>query len=169
MGSMTVTLKMSKTIKKIADELGVSKQAVYKRFKGRLYTAVAPYTHTDAGILYIEEQGETFIKQDFAGNTASDGAHTDTHTGSHTDTVVDAVIEMLKKELDEKNEQLRNLEKELAVERQHGREQADKIAALADQAQRLQLAQMKPVELIGVGDPTETEPAQKKKWQFWKR
>lgn len=27
-----------KTIRQIADEIGVSKQAVYKRYKGKLYT-----------------------------------------------------------------------------------------------------------------------------------
>ena len=36
-----------KTIRQIADELGVSKQAVYKRFKGKLYTVCAPYAHTE--------------------------------------------------------------------------------------------------------------------------
>ena len=56
---------MAKTIKQIADEIGVSKQTVYKRYKGKLYTVCAPYAHTEQGVLYIEEQGETLIKQDF--------------------------------------------------------------------------------------------------------
>lgn len=54
-----------KTIRQIADEIGVSKQAVYKRYKGKLHTVCAPYAHTEQGVLYIEEQGETLIKQDF--------------------------------------------------------------------------------------------------------
>ena len=69
-----------KTIRQIADELGVSKQAVYKRFKGKLHTVCAPYAHTEQGVLYLEEQGETLIKQDFLQNDRSIGAHTDTHT-----------------------------------------------------------------------------------------
>ena len=32
-----------KTIRQIADEIGVSKQAVYKRYKGKLHTVCAPY------------------------------------------------------------------------------------------------------------------------------
>ena len=56
---------MSKTIKQIADEIGVSKQAVYKRFKGKLNTACAPYAHTVDGILYLDEAGEQIIKDDF--------------------------------------------------------------------------------------------------------
>ena len=59
---------MAKTIKQIADEIGVTKQAVYKRFKGKLNAACAPYAHTLDGILYIDEVGEQIIKDDF-GNT----------------------------------------------------------------------------------------------------
>lgn len=57
---------MAKTIKQIADEIGVTKQAVYKRFKGKLNTACAPYSHTEDGILYLDEPGEQIIKNDFA-------------------------------------------------------------------------------------------------------
>ena len=69
-----------KTIRQIADEIGVSKQAVYKRFKGKLHTVCAPYAHTEQGVLYIEEQGETLIKQDFLQKECSIGAHTYAHT-----------------------------------------------------------------------------------------
>ena len=69
-----------KTIRQIADELGVSKQAVYKRFKGKLHTVCAPYAHTEQGVLYLDEQGETLIKQDFLQDDRSIVAHTDTHT-----------------------------------------------------------------------------------------
>ena len=69
-----------KTIKQIADEIGVSKQTVYKRYKGKLYTVCAPYAHTEQGVLYIEEQGETLIKQDFLQKECSIGAHTYAHT-----------------------------------------------------------------------------------------
>ena len=56
---------MAKTIKQIADEIGVTKQAVYKRFKGKLNAVCAPYAHTENGILFFEEQGEQIIKKDF--------------------------------------------------------------------------------------------------------
>ena len=54
-----------KTIRQIADEIGVSKQAVYKRYKGKLHTVCAPYAHTEQGVLYLSEQAVTLIKQDF--------------------------------------------------------------------------------------------------------
>ena len=63
-----------KTIRQIADEIGVSKQAVYKRYKGKLYTVCAPYAHTEQGVLYLSEQAETLIKQDFLQNDCSNGA-----------------------------------------------------------------------------------------------
>ena len=63
-----------------ADEIGVSKQTVYKRYKGKLHTVCAPYAHTEQGVLYIEEQGETLIKQDFLQKECSVGAHTYAHT-----------------------------------------------------------------------------------------
>ena len=69
-----------KTIRQIADEIGVSKQAVYKRYKGKLHTVCAPYAHTEQGVLYLSEQAETLIKQDFLKDDRSNGSHTDTHT-----------------------------------------------------------------------------------------
>ena len=54
-----------KTIRQIADEIGVSKQAVYKRYKGKLHTVCAPYTHTEQGVLYLSEQAETLINKIF--------------------------------------------------------------------------------------------------------
>ena len=63
-----------KTIRQIADEIGVSKQAVYKRYKGKLHTVCAPYTHTEQGVLYLSEQAETLIKQDFLKDDRSNGA-----------------------------------------------------------------------------------------------
>ena len=82
-----------KTIRQIAAEIGVSKQAVYKRYKGKLQTVCAPYAHTEQGAvsythldvykrqeqgaLYLSEQAETLIKQDFLKADRSNGAHTE--------------------------------------------------------------------------------------------
>ena len=107
-----------KTIRQIADELGVSKQAVYKRFKGKLHTVCAPYAHTEQGVLYLEEQGETLIKQDFLQGDRSIGAHTDTHTersngavleqGQQADlmAVLQATIDTLQGQLEVKDRQI---------------------------------------------------------------
>lgn len=70
---------MGKTIKEIAAEIGVSKQAVYKRYKGKLSAACAPYAYIEYGVVYLDEQGETIIKQDFA---KTNGAHTERSIGA---------------------------------------------------------------------------------------
>ena len=54
-------------------------------------------------------------------------------------------------ELQAKNEQIAALQAELSKERQHSQKQAEKIAVLADQAQKLQLAQMSPQLMDGGG------------------
>lgn len=60
---------MSKTIKQIADELGVSKQAIQKRLSREpLLSSVAPYISTVSGTKYIAVDGENLIKSAFNKN-----------------------------------------------------------------------------------------------------
>ena len=115
-----------KTIRQIADEIGVSKQAVYKRFKGKLHTVCAPYAHTEQGVLYIEEQGETLIKQDFLQDNCFNGAHTYAHTERSIEvpleytendkiiTVLQATIDTLQGQLAVKDKQIEELNARLA-------------------------------------------------------
>lgn len=99
-----------KTIKQIADELGVSKQSVYKRYRGKLYTEVYPYAHTENGTVYIDEQGENIIKQDFLKDkTVSSGADTE-YIPKIIDTL-NKTIEILQNQLFEKDKQISELTK----------------------------------------------------------
>ena len=55
-----------KTIKQLADEIGVTKAALQKRMgRGGLYSRLSPHISTKAGTKYIDEQGEIIIKQSF--------------------------------------------------------------------------------------------------------
>ena len=111
-----------KTIRQIADEIGVSKQAVYKRYKGKLYTACAPYAHTVQGVLYLSEQAETLIKQDFLKDDRSNGAHTERSIGAVPEqsqeagvvAVLQATIDMLQGQLAVKDRQIEELNARLA-------------------------------------------------------
>ena len=111
-----------KTIRQIADEIGVSKQAVYKRYKGKLYTVCAPYAHTEQGVLYIEEQGETLIKQDFLQKECSIGAHTERSNGAVLEqsenagvvAVLQTTIDTLQGQLAIKDKQIEELNARLA-------------------------------------------------------
>lgn len=156
-----------KTIRQIADELGVSKQAVYKRFKGKLHTVCAPYAHTEQGVLYLEERGETLIKQDFLQGDRSVGAHTDTHTersngaaleqGQEADIIVvlQATIDTLQGQLEVKDRQIEQLTSALVAAQQT-------VAA----AQTLHAGTMQQQFLEGGGviDLPEQQP---KRW--WRR
>ena len=111
-----------KTIRQIADEIGVSKQAVYKRYKGKLYTACAPYAHPVQGVLYLSEQAETLIKQDFLKDDRSNGAHTERSIGAVPEqsqeagvvAVLQATIDMLQGQLAVKDRQIEELNARLA-------------------------------------------------------
>lgn len=105
---------MAKTIKQIADEIGVSKQTVYKRYKGKLYTVCAPYAHTEQGVLYIEEQGETLIKQDFLQKERSNGAVLEQSENAGVVAVLQTTINTLQGQLAIKDKQIEELNARLA-------------------------------------------------------
>lgn len=54
---------MSKTIKQIAEELGVSKTAVRKKMTPEVQTKFAVKV---SGVVFIDEEGERLIKQGFS-------------------------------------------------------------------------------------------------------
>ena len=111
-----------KTIRQIADEIGVSKQAVYKRYKGKLHTVCAPYAHTEQGVLYLSEQAETLIKQDFLKDDRSNGAHTERSIGAVPEqsqeagvvAVLQATIDVLQGQRAVKDRQIEELNARLA-------------------------------------------------------
>ena len=114
-----------KTIRQIADEIGVSKQAVYKRYKGKLHTVCAPYAHTEQGVLYLSEQAETLIKQDFLKADRSNGAHTERPIGAVSEqlkeadvvSVLQATIDTLQEQLEVKDQQIEKLTEALLAAR----------------------------------------------------
>lgn len=109
---------MAKTIKEIADELGVSKQIVYKRFRGKLYAECAPYAHTLRGVVYLDEQGERIIKQDLQGYSAKTTPDRSgpLRSDPEKNTQSDAIIEVLQSTIDTLHQQLEV--KDRQIERQ---------------------------------------------------
>ena len=103
-----------KTIRQIADEIGVSKQAVYKRYKGKLHTVCAPYAHTEQGVLYLSEQAETLIKQDFLKDDRSIGAVQEQSQEASVVAVLQATIDTLQGQLTVKDRQIEELNARLA-------------------------------------------------------
>lgn len=109
---------MPKTIKEIADELGVEKQKVYRYIKqhsiSEVHYEALREAHQRSGAKYYDEAAETLIKQGFSSQTASSEAHHEAHQDRINEAVNEAVIDMLRKELEIKNEQIRELNARLA-------------------------------------------------------
>lgn len=163
-----------KTIRQIADEIGVSKQAVYKRYKGKLHTVCAPYAHTEQGVLYLSEQAETLIKQDFLKDDRSNGVHTDTHTErsigavqeqsqeASVVAVLQATIDTLQGQLTVKDRQIEELNARLA-EVSSALLAAQQTAAAAQALHAGTIQQQFLTDGVGV-DRQGQELSEKRKW-----
>lgn len=104
---------MRKTFKQIADELGVSKQTVYKRYKGRLYEELYPYTQTENGTVYIDDIGVGIIKQDFLENGSRSADENDDSMSAYRqmyDSLI-KTIEILQDQLEKKDNHIEELYK----------------------------------------------------------
>ena len=99
-----------KTIKQIADEIGVSKQAIQKRIaREPLNSYIHPYVSTEGTTKYISEAGEALIIGAFSKRVYTPSTVDETETGIDESKYVDTLIAMLQKELDAKNTQIVSL------------------------------------------------------------
>lgn len=121
------------TIKEFAELSGRTPQAIYKQLNNKL----SPFVKLVDNKKMLEKRA---LKEVFDINIEQQKQQ---QLNEETN-FESPLYRILKEELDAKNEQILNLQVELISERQHSREQADKLAVFADQAQKLQLAQMKP-------------------------
>ena len=103
-----------KTIREIANELGVDKQKVYRFIKQNHINEAHHEALQRSSVKYYDEAAETLIKQGFSDETASSEAHHEAHQNRINEAVFDAVIEMLQKELEIKNEQIKELNERLS-------------------------------------------------------
>lgn len=137
------------TIKEFASASGRSPQAIYKQLSTRL----AAFLREVDGQKYIERRAldEVFgIRGDQPIRPEIDNSDTE------VDNVEHPLYAILRDELEAKNRLIEKLQAELAEERKYSREQADKLTALADQAQRLHAGTMK--QMLPAGDkPAQTE------------
>lgn len=118
---------MSKTIKQIADELGVSKQAVQKRLSREpLYTSIQPYVYTQNGVKYIEVVGENLIKSAFC-KTGIDTMSIPLYT---------PIIETLQATINTLQGQLNTKDKQLAAKDEQIRRQQEQIEQLTSALQQ---------------------------------
>jgi len=103
-----------KTIKQIADEIGVSKQAVFYRIKRPPLTeTLQPFISQDDGVLMVTLDGEALIKQAFnfgekehVLNDKEPVFHSKEPENPIKDTITETLVDMLKLELEAKNRQI---------------------------------------------------------------
>lgn len=130
-----------KTIKQIADELGVSKTAVRKKIEN---LGLRSSLQKNGNQFAIDEKQEKLIKSAFSESETE----TETETSSRTETeTVSTLVSMLQKELDAKNEQIAHLQK------------------LLDQEQQLRMVTEQ--KLLLIEEKQEQEEPPKKWWKFW--
>ena len=103
-----------KTIKQIADEIGVSKTAVRKKMTNEVKTKFA---ETVSGVVFISEQGELLIKSAFLNKyqpetkfaVSSETLEKIPETSGRVSGPVSTLISMLQAELEMKNKQIEEL------------------------------------------------------------
>lgn len=155
---------MSKTIKQIANELGVSKQAVTKCIDN---LGLRSTLTKNGNFFVVGDSQEKAIKSVFSSHQTAN--HNANHNANQTPTnladiikVLQATIDTLQGQLVAKDGQIAALQAELDRERQHSREQSDKFSVLADQAQQLQAASVAKEQML-----IEDKQVPKKHW--WQR
>ena len=116
-----------KTIREIADEIGVSKQAVFKKIKREpLSTSLQGLTSTVDGRLTVSVDGEKLIKQAFSAGTPSTNHQPGDGMGAgQVDGPVDGMIAVLQATID-------TLQGQLDVKDRQIEQQAQTITRLSD-------------------------------------
>lgn len=119
-----------KTIRELADELGVSKQAIWQKIKRDASIDLRQFTSTKGNTVYVNVDGQKIIKSMFKNDSS-------TKERQHKDDVDDNE----KDDLDTQNEVkfLRNLVSEIQSEKKE-------LHKLLDQQQRLALQDKKLLE-----------------------
>ena len=151
-----------KTIKQIADEIGVSKQAVQKRItREPLYTCIQPYIATIGGTKYIAVVGENLVKQAFLEQQP-------TSVGIDTPTTNDMVVGVLKQTIETLQQQLVVKDKQIEDLTSTVKTQAESINA--DRQKELAGTLIEGKKLMSGADPSEPEEQPKRKgWKFWRK
>lgn len=100
-----------KTIKQLADEIGVSKQAVWQRMKREpLSTSLRQLTTTKGKAVYVKAEGESLIKQAFQDAPSIKPSSVDDKQPSTLDA---ELVAILRDELRLKNDQIKSQSRQL--------------------------------------------------------
>ena len=128
---------MAKSIKQIADELGVDKQKVYRYIVTHHINEIHHEAHRKNGTKYYDEVAETLIKQGFLNDDIHHEAHHEAHQKStlsasnDVESVSNEVLlmqfEMMKKMVEDKDAEIKRLNAKIE---NLNKEYIDKIESL---------------------------------------
>ena len=151
---------MSKTIRQIAEELGVSKQAVHQKRKSKeLSTALQPFTSIVDGVVYISVDGENLIKQAFS--NANCKPIDDNQTSTIYTRVDSDIYGILKDTIDTLQEQLNVKDKQISELTETIKTQAQSINAYQQKELAGKIIEGK--QLIDTASSSENQKSQIKK------
>ena len=152
-----------KTIRQIADEIGVSKQAVFKKIKHEpLSTSLQGLTATVDGRLMVEVDGEKLIKQAFSEIIPSTKNEEKTAEVDGVVSVLQATIDTLQGQLEVKDRQLE--QQVQTITRLTDALAAAQQTAAAAQALHAGTIQQQLLTEEAGADQKGQEPEQKRSW-----
>ncbi|EGO8095314.1 DUF536 domain-containing protein [Enterococcus faecalis] len=159
-----------KTIKELAEEFHVSKQAIRKRLSANFReNYVQTVTRNGVKTLVVNEKGYILLKQMFLGGNHATN-HTQTVTSNPTNQ--DISFSVLYEQLKEKDEQLKQMQKLLDQQQQLTLQANQQIEKLQEQLQLTYTEESSENESTTLSEATETIDKQidteKKWWQIWK-
>ena len=167
-----------KTVSEIAREIGISRQALYKRIKAEpLLTGLQPFTSKVDGILYISADGEDLIASVCSSSSRVQGRvnradNVDCKLDSQPDKQVDSIqeslisqmsaeIDFLKKQIDVKDKQLGDKDKQI-----------EQLSESLRASQMLQAGLVQQIQCLSSPDEQtepKPEPESKPRWSIFKR
>ena len=162
-----------KTIRQIADEIGVSKQAVFKKIKREpLSTSLQGLTATVDGKLMVEVDGEKLIKQAFSEKTQTE-IENQTQTKSQTENhEVGDLVCVLQATIDTLQGQLEVKDRQIEQQAQTITRLTDALAAAqqtAVAAQALHAGTIQQQLVAGEGEELQQERETVPRRSWWKR
>ena len=115
---LKMKINKEKTIKQVADELGISKQALYKRIRREpLHTKLHTHIKKKGQATYIDIDGQKIIKLAINQDDDIQDHNTCIDTNQLLDVIdVQSIISLLNNQLEEKDNQLLKLNERLDVQ-----------------------------------------------------
>lgn len=145
-----------KTIKQIADELGVSKTAVRKKIEN---LGLSEKVKTNGNRIEVDEGQEKLIKSAFSQKETKTANANEVSEKSETLRLLSSMVSTLTEQLQEKDKQIERLQMELE-NAQKSVDQAQQLHAMTEQ--KIRLLEQKQEQ-----KQPEEEEYKKPWWKFW--